>query len=76
MNTPVVALRGVRKTYRLGTHVIPALQGVDRIISHEMKNGDQLSFVYRQGTTLRHARFSIVRFQLDSDREILNVAQK
>ncbi len=32
MNTtshPVVALRGVYKTYRLGTHVIPALQGVD-----------------------------------------------
>ena len=29
MNTPVVALHGVRKTYRLGTHVIPALQGVD-----------------------------------------------
>lgn len=26
---PVVALRGVHKTYRLGTHVIPALQGVD-----------------------------------------------
>lgn len=26
---PVVVLRGVHKTYRLGTHVIPALQGVD-----------------------------------------------
>ena len=26
---PVVSLRGVRKTYRLGAHVIPALQGVD-----------------------------------------------
>lgn len=26
---PVVALRGVHKTYRLGQHVIPALQGVD-----------------------------------------------
>ena len=25
----VVELRGVRKTYRLGSHVIPALQGVD-----------------------------------------------
>ena len=29
MNTPVVALHGVHKTYRLGAHVIPALQGVD-----------------------------------------------
>jgi putative ABC transport system ATP-binding protein len=28
-DTPVVELRGVRKTYRLGQHVIPALQGVD-----------------------------------------------
>ena len=27
--TPVVELRGVYKTYRLGQHVIPALQGVD-----------------------------------------------
>jgi putative ABC transport system ATP-binding protein len=26
---PVAELRGVRKTYRLGLHVIPALQGVD-----------------------------------------------
>jgi putative ABC transport system ATP-binding protein len=25
----VIALRGVRKTYRLGTHTVPALQGVD-----------------------------------------------
>ena len=26
---PVVALRGIHKTYRLGAHTIPALQGVD-----------------------------------------------
>ena len=26
---PVVAMHGVHKTYRLGQHVIPALQGVD-----------------------------------------------
>lgn len=26
---PVMSLRGVRKTYRLGEHVVPALQGVD-----------------------------------------------
>ena len=29
MSKPVVELRGVHKTYRLGQHVIPALQGVD-----------------------------------------------
>ncbi|HEX5783690.1 MAG TPA: ATP-binding cassette domain-containing protein, partial [Burkholderiaceae bacterium] len=29
MTAPVIELRGVRKTYRLGEHVIPALQGVD-----------------------------------------------
>jgi putative ABC transport system ATP-binding protein len=28
-NAPVVALHGVHKTYRLGAHIIPALQGVD-----------------------------------------------
>lgn len=27
--TPVMRLRGVHKTYRLGSHVVPALQGVD-----------------------------------------------
>jgi putative ABC transport system ATP-binding protein len=31
--TPVVELRGVRKTYRLGQHVIPALQGVDLAVA-------------------------------------------
>ena len=30
--TPVVEMRGVHKTYRLGQHVIPALQGVDLIV--------------------------------------------
>lgn len=29
---PVVCLHGVRKTYRLGAHVIPALQGVDLLV--------------------------------------------
>ena len=28
-NAPIVEMRGVHKTYRLGQHVIPALQGVD-----------------------------------------------
>lgn len=29
---PVVCLHGVRKTYHLGAHVIPALQGVDLVV--------------------------------------------
>jgi len=29
---PVLALRGVRKTYRLGEHVVPALRGVDLVV--------------------------------------------
>ena len=29
---PVVCQHGVRKTYRLGAHVIPALQGVDLVV--------------------------------------------
>ncbi|MDZ7855347.1 ABC transporter ATP-binding protein [Sphaerotilus sp.] len=33
----VIELRGVRKTYRLGTHTVPALQGVDlRVSAGEM----------------------------------------
>lgn len=29
MSTPVIALQGVHKTYRLGAHTVPALRGVD-----------------------------------------------
>ncbi|MBQ0932928.1 ABC transporter ATP-binding protein [Ideonella sp. 4Y16] len=29
MNPPVLSARGLHKTYRLGAHVVPALQGVD-----------------------------------------------
>ncbi len=29
MSAPVLVLRGVRKTYQLGAHTVPALQGVD-----------------------------------------------
>jgi len=32
VSRPVVELRGVHKTYRLGQHVIPALQGVDLVV--------------------------------------------
>jgi putative ABC transport system ATP-binding protein len=32
VSTPVVELRGVHKIYRLGQHVIPALQGVDLVV--------------------------------------------
>jgi len=32
MSAPVLALRGVRKTYQLGAHTVPALQGVDLIL--------------------------------------------
>jgi putative ABC transport system ATP-binding protein len=29
MSAPILALQGVRKTYQLGTHTVPALRGVD-----------------------------------------------
>lgn len=43
---PVVALRGVRKTYRLGAHVIPALQGVDL----EVRCGELLALTGPSGS--------------------------
>jgi len=43
---PVVALRGVRKTYRLGTHVIPALQGVNL----EVRRGELLALTGPSGS--------------------------
>jgi putative ABC transport system ATP-binding protein len=43
---PVVSLRGVRKTYRLGTHVIPALQGVDL----EVQRGELLALTGPSGS--------------------------
>ena len=42
---PVVCLRGVRKTYRLGAHVIPALQGVDLLV----QRGELLAQLAPQG---------------------------
>lgn len=44
--SPVVALRGVRKTYRLGAHVIPALQGVDL----EVQRGELLALTGPSGS--------------------------
>jgi putative ABC transport system ATP-binding protein len=43
---PVVRLRGVRKTYRLGAHVIPALQGVDM----EVQRGELLALTGPSGS--------------------------
>ncbi len=43
---PVVSLRGVRKTYRLGAHVIPALQGVDL----EVRRGELLALTGPSGS--------------------------
>lgn len=43
---PVVVLCGVRKTYRLGTHVIPALQGVDL----EVRRGELLALTGPSGS--------------------------
>jgi len=44
--TPVVELRGVRKTYRLGQHVIPALQGIDL----EVRRGELLALTGPSGS--------------------------
>ena len=43
---PVISLRGVRKTYRLGAHVIPALQGVDL----EVQRGELLALTGPSGS--------------------------
>jgi putative ABC transport system ATP-binding protein len=43
---PVVELRGVRKTYRLGTHVVPALQGVHL----QVRRGEMLALTGPSGS--------------------------
>lgn len=43
---PVVCLHGVRKTYRLGAHVIPALQGVDLVV----QRGEMLALTGPSGS--------------------------
>jgi putative ABC transport system ATP-binding protein len=45
---PVVRLRGVRKTYRLGQHVIPALRGVDLSVMPRRAAGADRAFRQRQ----------------------------
>jgi putative ABC transport system ATP-binding protein len=44
--SPVLALRGVRKTYRLGTHVVPALRGVD----FDLRAGEMLALTGPSGS--------------------------
>ncbi len=44
--TPVLQLAGVHKTYRLGTHVVPALQGVDL----ELRRGEMLALTGPSGS--------------------------
>ena len=46
MSTAVVEMRGVHKTYRLGQHVIPALQGVDLVV----KRGELLALTGPSGS--------------------------
>ncbi len=44
--SPVLALDGVRKTYRLGAHVVPALQGVDL----QLQAGEMLALTGPSGS--------------------------
>ncbi len=44
--TPVLQLAGVHKTYRLGAHVVPALQGVDL----ELRRGEMLALTGPSGS--------------------------
>lgn len=56
-----------------GTGFMTVLPAVDRMLDFKMQSGDLLSIVYQQKGTLRHARFSLARFKLESDQEILQV---
>ncbi len=57
-----------------GSGFLPVVQGVSHVISYDMYDDDQLSLVYLRGTTIRHAKFSLARFKIDADKEILTVA--
>ncbi len=46
IHQPVAELRGVRKTYKLGSHVIPALQGVDL----QVRRGELLALTGPSGS--------------------------
>ncbi len=53
---PVMALRGLHKTYRLGRHAVPALRGVDLAL----RAGEMLALDETQATLLRRDALGFV----------------
>lgn len=49
------------------------LQGLSRVLSHDLIDSKTLSVVYQKGDVVRHARFSLDTNKLLSDQEIVNV---
>jgi hypothetical protein len=56
-----------------GSGFVVVLNGVSRILSHELLNDQYISVVYQTGKSVRHARFSVSSLTKETDQEIADV---
>lgn len=57
-----------------GSGFVEVLHGVNRVLSYEMLDQQQLSIIYQKGAMVRLMRASLSPIKSESDREIINVA--
>lgn len=57
-----------------GSGFVEVLHGVNRVLSYEMLDQQQLSIIYQKGAMVRVMRVSLNPIKSESDREIINVA--
>lgn len=56
-----------------GTGFVEVLHDVNRVLSYEMLDQQNLSVIYQKGTSVKHAKYSVTSMKLESDQEIINV---
>lgn len=59
-----------------GLGLVEVLHGVSRVLSYRMLDSRNLSVVYQRGKVVRHAKFSTVSLEKETDQVIVNVPEE